>query len=90
MRIKIIDGRLETEIYVKPSNLQLFLDYTSNHTQHCKDSIVYIQALRVVEHCSQPDSTVPHLETLKEKFLERNYPEELVESQVEKAIENIN
>ena len=85
LRIKIIEGRLETEIYVKPTNLQLFLDYTSNHPQHCKDSIVYSQALRVVERCSQPDSAVPHMETLKEKFLERNYPEELVVSQIEKA-----
>ena len=40
LRIKIVNGRLETEIFVKPTNLQLFLDYTSNHPKHCKDSIV--------------------------------------------------
>ena len=85
LRIKIVGGRLETEIYVKPTNLQLFLDYTSNHPQHCKDSIVYSQALRVVERCSQPDSAVPHLETLREKFIDRNYPSVLVESQIGKA-----
>ena len=85
LRIKIVDGSLETEIFVKPTNLQLFLDYTSNHPQHCKDSIVYSQALRVVERCSQPDSAVPHLETLKEKFIERNYPSDIVETQIKKA-----
>ena len=46
---------------------------------------MYSQALRVVERCSQPDSAVPHLETLKEKFIERNYPAEIVESQITKA-----
>jgi hypothetical protein len=29
LRIMIVNGRLETEIFVKPTNLQLFLDYTS-------------------------------------------------------------
>ena len=85
LRIKIVNGRLETEIFVKPTNLQLFLDYTSNHPKHCKDSIVYSQALRVVERCSESGSAVPHLESLKQKFIERNYPEDLVESQVNKA-----
>ena len=85
LRIKIVGGRLETEIFVKPTNLQLFLDYKSNHPTHCKDSIVYSQAVRVVERCSQPDSAVLHLETLKNKFVERNYPTDLVEKQITKA-----
>ena len=78
LKIKIVNGRLETEIFVKPTNLQLFLDYTSNHPKHCKDSTVYSQALRVVERCSESDSAVPHLESLKPKFIERNYPESQV------------
>ena len=70
LRIKIVGGRLETEIFVQPTNLKLFLDYKSNHPTHCKDSIVYSQAVRVVERCSQPDSAVPHLETLREKLIQ--------------------
>ena len=38
-----------------------------------------------MERCSESGSAVPHLESLKEKFIERNYPEDLVESQVNKA-----
>ena len=87
LRIMIVNGRLETEIFVKPTNLQLFLDYTSNHPQHCKDAIVYSQALRVIERCSQPDSAGPHLESLKGKFSQRNYPEDLVAKQFLKATE---
>ena len=52
LRIMIENGKLVTDLYVKPSNLQLYLDYNSNHPQHCKDGIVYSQALRVKERCS--------------------------------------
>ena len=85
LKIIIENGRLETELYVKPTNLQLFLDYNSNHPKHCKDAIVYCQALRVIERCSKPDSAEPHLERLRGKFLERNYPPELVDEQFKKA-----
>ena len=85
LKIMIRNGRLETELYVKPTNLQLFLDYTSNHPTHCKDAIVYCQALRVVERCSELGSAQPHLENLRSKFIDRKYPTELVEKQFEKA-----
>ena len=85
LKIMIKNGRLETELYVKPTNLQLFLDYTSNHPTHCKDAIVYCQALRVVERCSEPSTAQPHLDSLKKKFLDRQYPEDLVEKQFQRA-----
>ena len=78
-------GLLETDLYVKPTNLQLYLDYTSNHPTHCKNAIVYYQALRIIERCSRPDLAEPHLEKLKGKLLERNYPIELIDIQTEKA-----
>ena len=81
----IVNGRLETELYVKPTNLQLFLTYDSNHPSHCKDAIVYSQALRVIERCSLPNSAQPHLESLKGKFLHRRYPEELIDTQFDRA-----
>ena len=85
LKIMIKNGRLETEIFVKPTNLQLFLEYDSNHPTHCKNAIVYCQALRVIERCSEPGSAEPHLESLKEKFIARKYPVQLVESQFQKA-----
>ena len=85
LRIMLKNGRLETEIYVKPTNLQLFLEYDSNHPTHCKNAIVYGEALRVLERCSEPGSAEPHLERLKEKFIARKYPVDLVEQQFLKA-----
>ena len=85
LRIMIINGRLETEIFVKPTNLQIFLDYTSNHPTHCKDAIVYSQALRVVGLCSQPDSAKTHLGNLSDKFRSRNYPENVIQKSISRA-----
>ena len=85
LKIMIRNGRLETELFVKPTNLQLFLDYTSNHPTHCKNGIVYCQALRVIERCSEEGSAEPHLANLRQKFIDRKYPPELIQSQFERA-----
>ena len=76
---------LKTNLFVKPSNKQLFLDYESNHPSHCKEAIPYSQALRVVERCTNPADRDEHLSILSEKFLDRNYPEDLIKKQFEKA-----
>ena len=79
------DGRLKTSIHIKPTNKQLYLDFNSNHPKHCKQSIPYSQALRVVERCSSPEDRDAELEKLKNRFEERNYPCELIDEKFEKA-----
>ena len=85
LEISIENGKLETNLYVKPTNLQLFLDYCSNHPEHCKQSIVYSQALRVLERCSKPEDSQQNLEKLANKFKDKNYPDALVEKNISKA-----
>jgi hypothetical protein len=85
LEISIENGRIETNLYVKPSNLQLFLDYSSNHPKHCKEGIVYSQALRVIERCSKVEDLEKNLDVLAQKLLERNYPETLIEEKFKKA-----
>ena len=85
LKIIIENGKLVTDLFVKPTNLQLYLDYRSNHPQPCKDAIVYCQALRVMERCSTIDLARPHLEQLRQRFLDRNYPEQVVTDQIKKA-----
>ena len=77
LKIMIKNGRLETELFVKPTNLQLFLDYNSNHPTHCKNAIIYCQALRIVERCSEEGAAELHFENLRQKFIERKYPPDL-------------
>ena len=77
--------KLETNLFVKPTNLQLFLDYCSNHPDHCKESIIYSQALRVIERCSKPEDAEQNLNKLAQKFKDRNYPNSLVEKKISEA-----
>ena len=85
LEIYIEDGRLMSDLYVKPTNSQLFLDYGSNHPQHCKKAIPYSQALRVVERCSTEENRDNHLTNLKNKFEERHYPTDLINEQFGRA-----
>ena len=85
LEIFLEDGILKTSLHVKPTNKQLFLEYGSNHPQHCKDSIPYCQALRVVERCTSTEDRDGQLSILKDKFEERKYPSELIDSQFKKA-----
>ena len=66
------DGRIKTNLFVKPTNKQLYLDYNSNHPNHCKDSIPYSQALRIIERCSENEDKEQNLKKLKEKLSEKN------------------
>ena len=35
------DGKLKTDLHIKPTNKQLYLDFKSNHPDPCKKSIPY-------------------------------------------------
>ena len=47
--------KIDTKIYVKPSNKQLFLNYRSNHPRHVFKSIIFSQGLRGLLNCSKLD-----------------------------------
>ena len=85
LEIFLKDGRLSTNIFTKPTNKQLYLDFSSNHPEHCKVAIPYSQALRVVQKCSKPEDRVREIEKLKGKFKERNYPDKVIDEKFEKA-----
>ena len=85
LKIYLEGGRLKTNLFIKPSNQQLYLDYFSNHPQPCKEGIVYGQALRILERCSEGEWAETHLENLREKLIERNYPDSLIQEKFVKA-----
>ena len=85
LEIMIENGKLETNLYIKPTNLQLYLEYFSNHPEQCKRGIIYSQALRIVERCSKLVDAEKHMSNLEEKLIDRNYPKELILENFEKA-----
>ena len=84
--ISIENGKLKTNLFIKPTNLQLY--FRSNHPKHCKIGIIYGQALRIIERCSDPVDANLHLEKLKEKLLTRHYPENAIDQQFSRAKKN--
>ena len=85
LEIFLKDGKLGTDLFVKPTNKQLYLDYSSSHPDHCKEGIPYSQALRIVERCATPTDRDNHLSHLQKKLEERNYPTELIQKQFSRA-----
>ena len=77
LEIFVENERLETNLFIKPSNLQLYLDFFSNHPEPCKQGVVYGQTLRIVERCLKVEDRDHHLENIKSKPQKRNYPEKL-------------
>ena len=63
LEISVEDGRLKTNLYIKPTDKHLYLEFDSNHPSHCKESIPYSQALKVVERCATPSDTEVQLTT---------------------------
>ena len=39
INIRLNEGRLETDLYMKPTDSDDYVLYSSAHLQHCKDSI---------------------------------------------------
>ena len=83
--IRLSDGNISTDFYVKPTDRHQFLHYTSSHPDHTKRSIVFSQALRVSRTCSEKSDFLKHLEKMKSWFSVRGYPEYLVESEMKKV-----
>ena len=85
LKIYIEQGKLETNLFIKPSNQQLYLDYLSNHPNPCKEGLVYGQAVRILERCSKKEWSDYHLNNLREKLRDRHYPESLISDKFAKA-----
>ena len=77
---------LETKYYVKPSNQRLFLNYRSNHPDHIFKGVVYGMALQGLMINSRKEWNLEYLLELREKFLQQEYPVDLINQQFTRAL----
>ena len=49
LKVKLLDGKISADLFVKSTDRHQFLHYTPSHPEHTKRSIVFSQALRVGE-----------------------------------------
>ena len=59
--------------------------YTSSHPDHTKSFIIYSQAQKISRICCKNSDFLKHLESMKSSFEVRDYPEKLIEQEMEKV-----
>ena len=76
--VKLNKGKVETDLYCKPTDSHNYLLYSSAHPQKCKDSIPYSQYVRIRRLCSNLDDFDIHVLTFAAHLQRRGYPSELI------------
>jgi hypothetical protein len=79
------DYSLHTKLYRKPTYRVQYLHFGSNHPKHVKKAIPYSQAIRYRRVIDNDDILRNELDTLKQYFKLRNYPAEIVNSEIDKV-----
>ena len=85
LRVKLSQGKLETDLHIKPTDRHQYLHYSSSHPGHTKRSIVYSQTLRVARVCSHETDFRKHTTEMKSWFLKRGYPNNVIEKEMKKV-----
>ena len=85
LNVKLVNGKLETDLHIKSTDRHQYLHYMSSHPEHTKRSIVYSQTLRINRLCSLETDFNAHKLRMKEWFIKRGYPETLIEKEMNKV-----
>ena len=85
-RVYIKNGRVETDLYTKPTDKHQYLHTKSCHPRHCKTAIPYSQALRLCRICSERENLITWSQELKQYLIKRGYLEQLLETEIHWAI----
>ena len=83
------NGKIETDIYYKPTDSKQYLLYTSCHPKHTRNSIPYNLARRLRLIISEENTLIKRLEELREFLLKQKYPPALINDSIAK-IKSIN
>ena len=76
---------IETEIFYKSTNNHHYLDYDSFHPKHVKDNIPYGMAKKIIVFTSDSMKEEKELDRLKEWFIEKQYPLDIIEKKIKSA-----
>ena len=81
----IKNGRIDTDLYKKPTDRNQYLLPSSCHSKMTTKAIPMSLGLRIVRICSDTDKRDKRMEELKGLLLERGYSEGMVDSALERA-----
>ena len=83
--VSLIEGVIETDLYVKPTDSHQYLQSSSCHPFHCKKGIPYSQALRLNRICSETNSFDKRCNDLERFLLETEYSSKMVRKEILRA-----
>ena len=83
--VSLIEGQIETDVYVKPLHSHQYLHSSSCHPYLCKKSIPCIQALDFNRICSKNNFFDIYCNNLEKWLGEKGYSEKLVRKEILKA-----
>ena len=63
--VNIVDNKLETDLFCKPTDCHQFLHFNPANPFRNEKPVVYSQSLRIKRLCSSPLNFQKHLENLK-------------------------
>ena len=78
-------GKLETDVFIKPTDSHQYLHKTSCHPNACKKGIPFAQALRLRRICSKTSFFETRAGDLCTFLEERGYKKKYVEEQIDRA-----
>ena len=86
MHVKLLQGKLETDLHITLTDRHQYLHYSSSHPRHTKQSTVHSQTLsRVSRVCSHEANFRKHAKEMKSWFLKRTYPNDVIEKEMKKV-----
>ena len=81
------DGRIKTDIYSKPTDTHMYLNFKSCHPKHVKLNIPFNLASRIITITNTGNAQNQRLEELKRHLRKQDYPEEIINFGIQKALE---
>ena len=88
-RVYLVNGVIETDLYIKPTDRHLYLHSKSDHPSQMKRAIPYGLGIRLKSICSDDKSYRRNRKALKEHLYKRGYRKSDVEDQLRK-VDNLN
>ena len=84
--IKSDNDKVWMDIYYKPTDTHSCLPFSSNHPKHCKKNIPFTLALRICTIVKNTEPKMEHLENMKMNLSKYQYPKQLTEFGIDKAL----
>ena len=83
--VKLEDGHIYTDLYIKPTDKQLYLNSSSCHPSNTKKGLAYGFGLRMKRIYEKEEGYKKHRQDLKIQLRRRGYSGKLIESQLGKV-----